>query len=84
MATRKTSKRNTATINPESEPVSLLSLRQAAARLGISDWTLRRWALQGKIASVTLGRRRLIPDSVVRDLIDRNMHAASCSDELKL
>jgi excisionase family DNA binding protein len=62
----------------------LLTLRAASERLGLSDWTLRKWALQGRIDSVRLGGRRLIPERVVNDLIARNLQKADCRPELRL
>jgi excisionase family DNA binding protein len=38
----------------------LVSVGQAAERLGLSIWTLRNWAYAGKIASCKLGARLLI------------------------
>lgn len=47
----------------------LTGLESAAARLGVSIWTLRAWVQQGKIASNKLGGRRLIPTSEIERLI---------------
>lgn len=47
----------------------LLGLDTAARRLGLSVWTLRKWANVGRIKSAKLGSRRLIPMSEVRRLI---------------
>ena len=47
--------------------MKLISLEQAATMLGLSIWTVRKWALGHRIPSVRLGRRRLIDaDDVVR------------------
>lgn len=39
----------------------LLRLEQAGAALGVSHWTLRLWAKQGKLKTVKLGSLRLVP-----------------------
>jgi len=38
----------------------LLSVLDAEAATGISRWTWRRWAYEGKIASVKLGKRLML------------------------
>jgi excisionase family DNA binding protein len=47
----------------------LLSIKDAAAILAVSHWTLRVWITQGKIASAKLGTRRLIPESEINKLL---------------
>ena len=37
----------------------LLSVREAAALLGISHWRLRRWAKAGLVPAIKVGRRFL-------------------------
>ena len=37
-----------------------LSIREAAARLGVSDVTLRRYVREQQIPSLKIGRRRLV------------------------
>jgi excisionase family DNA binding protein len=39
----------------------LFRLEQAGAALGVSHWTLRVWAKQGKLRTVKLGNLRLVP-----------------------
>jgi excisionase family DNA binding protein len=48
----------------------LLSLRDAATRLGLKEVTVRTWARRRKIASVRLGRRLLIPAAEIARLIE--------------
>jgi len=48
--------------NDESQ---LVSVEDAAARLGLKPATMRLWSAQRKVASVKLGRRRLIPESEI-------------------
>jgi excisionase family DNA binding protein len=38
-----------------------LGVQEAEAVTGISKWTWRRWAYDGKIESLKLGKRLLIP-----------------------
>lgn len=40
----------------------LLSVEQAADRLGVSLWTIYRMAREGRIAFVQLGRRKLFAE----------------------
>jgi excisionase family DNA binding protein len=53
-----------------------LGVAEAEALTGISRWTWRRWAYDGKIASVKLGRRLLIPVSSITELIAENTRPA--------
>ena len=48
----------------------LLSAESVAARLGLKAVTIRAWACSRRIASVRLGRRRLIPEGEIQRLID--------------
>jgi excisionase family DNA binding protein len=47
----------------------LVSIKDAAAILAISPWTVRAWITQGKITSAKLGARRLIPESEINRLL---------------
>jgi excisionase family DNA binding protein len=47
----------------------LLRIEQTADLLGVSPWTIRAWVAQGKLKSVKLGSRRLVPESEVVRLI---------------
>lgn len=47
----------------------LVSIKDAAAILAISPWTVRAWVTQGKITSAKLGTRRLIPESEINRLL---------------
>lgn len=53
-----------------------LGVAEAETRTGVSRWTWRRWAYDGKIASVKLGRRLLIPTAEIQRIIDRGMRPA--------
>ena len=50
---------------------NLISVQEAARRLGMSYWTISRWTQEGRVPSVRLGRRRLIVESDLQTLIDR-------------
>jgi excisionase family DNA binding protein len=50
----------------------LLSIEEAAARLGLKPITIRLWASARKIARVKLGRRVLIPSAEVERLIEQS------------
>jgi excisionase family DNA binding protein len=47
----------------------LLGVDKAEAIYGVSRWTLRRWAYDGKIASVKMGKRLLIPIAELERLV---------------
>lgn len=50
----------------------LLSIEEAAGRLGLRPVTVRIWAAARKIARVKLGRRILIPVGEIERLIEEN------------
>jgi excisionase family DNA binding protein len=54
----------------------LLSVVEAEANTGVSRWTWRRWALDGKVGSVKLGKRLLIPLAEIERLIAKNTRPA--------
>ena len=55
---------------PESSP-QLLGVAEAAKQLGISVWTLRRWAYRGEIESVKLGGKLLmVPATELQRIVD--------------
>jgi excisionase family DNA binding protein len=49
----------------------LLTVVQAAERLGLKPSTIRFWVWQRKIRFVRVGRSVRIPDSTVREIIER-------------
>jgi len=55
---------------------NLLSIPEAAARLGLKPVTIRQWASGRKLARVKLGRRVLIPESEIERLIAQNLTPA--------
>lgn len=46
-----------------------LAVSEAETLTGVSKWTWRRWAYDGKVASVKLGKRLLIPVSEIRRIL---------------
>ena len=48
----------------------LLGVAEAEALTGVSRWTWRRWAYDGKVASVKLGKRLLSPRAEISRLVD--------------
>jgi len=51
------------------EPRNLLGVAEAEALTGVSRWTWRRWAYDGRISSVKLGNRLLIPADEIERLV---------------
>lgn len=49
----------------------LHSVDSAARLLGLSKWTVRSWIRARRIPSITIGRRILIEEVVIRDLIEK-------------
>lgn len=54
----------------------LLSIKDFAASVGISVWTVRGWAYSGRLASVKLGARLMIPTTELDRLIEENLRPA--------
>jgi excisionase family DNA binding protein len=48
----------------------LLRVNEAAALLGIGTTTLREMIARGEIASVRIGRRRLVPRRAVEEFVN--------------
>lgn len=53
-----------------------LGVAEAEARYGPSRWTWRRWAYSGRIASVKLGDRLLIPVAECERLVKEGTRPA--------
>jgi excisionase family DNA binding protein len=53
-----------------------LGVAEAEALTGVSRWTWRRWAYDGKVASVKLGKRLLIPTAEISRLVAENTRPA--------
>ena len=54
-------------VAPECET---LDLPEVAARLGVSRTSIYRWAKDGTVPTIRLGRRLLVPRAVVEELLD--------------
>ena len=55
----------------------LVNIKDAAATLGISQWTVRAWIKQGKITSAKMGTRRLIPESEIKRVFAASLEPRS-------
>jgi excisionase family DNA binding protein len=53
-----------------------LGVAEAESMTGVSRWTWRRWAYDGKITSVKLGKRLVIPSSEIERLVAQNTRSA--------
>jgi excisionase family DNA binding protein len=68
----------TMTINSRRMPVlnvsgvRLLTVQACADQLGLSVWTVRLWAYQGKIASHKLGSRLMVSQSEIDRIISES------------
>ena len=53
---------------------NLQPVKDAARRLGISVWTLRKRVYVGNVTSVKIGVKLLIPDGEIERLIREGLH----------
>ncbi len=53
-----------------------VGVETAGAMTGLSPWTWRRWAYEGKISSVKAGRRLLIPVSEIERVMQEGTRPA--------
>lgn len=59
----------------------MLTVRQAAERLGLRESTLRRWIVQRRIGVVRLGRAvRILPEEVTRLIAEGTIPARRSRD----
>ena len=56
---------------------NLFGVEDTAHRLGISVWTVYRWARQGRLTSIRLGRRRLFAEADLEALIATSRRSSS-------
>ena len=56
---------------PDRSP-KLVNVREAAARLGVSVFTLRAWLRQRRLPHVKLGRRVLVSEDAIRRFVEMN------------
>lgn len=52
--------------SPSTEDAIMLSVPEAAERLGVGTTKVKQLIASGQLASVTIGRRRLVPAAIVR------------------
>jgi excisionase family DNA binding protein len=53
-----------------------LGVAEAEEVTGVSRWTWRKWSYDGRVASVKLGKRLLIPKAEIERLIAQNTRPA--------
>lgn len=63
-------------LDPQTIVREFVSVKEAKALTGISDWTWREWAEIGKCASVKIGHRLLIPVSEIKRLLSEGLRPA--------
>jgi len=68
--------RSASKLSPVSPSQRLLSVKDFAALLGLSVWTVRGWAYKGRVASVKLGVRMMIPTTELDRLTTENLRPA--------
>ena len=56
------------------------SMKEAAEMLSISPWLLKEQIQQGRIQSVQIGRRRVIPHWVLEEWLKAKLSGAEVSD----
>ena len=56
----------------QNKEAQFLGVAEAETIAGVLKWTWRRWAYDGKISSVKLGKRLLIPTSEIERLVSEN------------
>jgi len=52
---------------------TLVSIKRTAERLDVSHWTIRSWIAGGRLRSVKLGSRRMIPESEISRVISEGI-----------
>ena len=66
---------------PRADGRRAYSMRETAARLGVSVWLIKKAVRDGTLPSVKLGDRRLIPVDAVEELLAQaRVRAASTSE----
>jgi excisionase family DNA binding protein len=60
---------------------AMLSVAEACKRLGFSKWMLYRQMSEGKLASVKVGSRRLIPVRAIKEFIRKLEEEAEASEQ---
>jgi excisionase family DNA binding protein len=62
------------------EPV-FISVAEAAAMIGVSKYTAKRWIRLGTIASVKVGGRRLVAVEAIDQMVARAMQSTHRTDD---
>ena len=57
---------------PSTEDAVMLSIPEAAERLGVGTTKVKQLIASGQLASVTIGRRRLVPVAILRSFGSSN------------
>ena len=57
---------------PSCEEAVMLSVPEAAERLGVGTTKVKQLIASGQLASVTIGRRRLVPSAILRSFGSSN------------
>ena len=65
----------------KSEEPAMLSVAEACKRLGFSKWMLYRQINEGKLSSVKVGSRRLIPLRAIKEFIRKLEDEAGASEQ---
>jgi excisionase family DNA binding protein len=69
-------------VSPVATTQRLLSVKDFGALLGVSLWTVRGWAYKGRVASVKLGARMMIPTTELDRLIEENLRPRLSQDDI--
>jgi excisionase family DNA binding protein len=59
--------------------MALKSIQQAANTWGVSVYTVRRLAATGLVRTVTVGRRRLVPENEIERIVATGVPSAATS-----
>ena len=68
--------RGSAETGAETAPERGYSIEEAASRIGIGRSMTYELLADGRLESITIGRRRIIPESAIRALMQRQLEAA--------
>jgi excisionase family DNA binding protein len=60
-------------IGADFEKEELHGLDKVAQRLDVSIWTIRKWCVERRIASIRLGTRRLIRESEIQRVMKEGL-----------
>lgn len=63
---------------PLAIPIELLSVKQAAAYLGVAEITVRRWINEGVISCLRAGRQIRIDRAALIKLLNKNSSKRGC------